>query len=89
MLDISSFLTVVEAYCARAGIAEATLSTRLFADGKRLGGIRGGSDVGVVRLGVAMQWLSDNWPDGVDWPPQVKRPDPKENPKEIPAAAAE
>lgn len=74
MLDIASFLRVVEAYCDGAGIAEATLSTRLFADGKRITGIRGGSDIGVMRLATAIRWLSDNWPDGADWPNDIARP---------------
>ncbi|MCC2608365.1 hypothetical protein [Neorhizobium petrolearium] len=74
MTLISSFLLLAETYCRAAGIAEATLSSRMFRDGKRIGQIREGSDIGVRRLDVAVQWLSDNWPEGFDWPAGVVRP---------------
>jgi hypothetical protein len=74
MTQIDQLLTVIEAFCAGADIAEATLSSRLFSDGKRIAGIRRGSDIGVRRFGEAMRWLSDHWPEGVAWPDGVPRP---------------
>lgn len=74
MLTIEQFLSVVAVFCRAGAIAEPTLSTRLFNDGKRIGAIRAGSDVGARRLALAMSWLSQNWPDGAEWPTDVARP---------------
>lgn len=73
---IASLLRLADAYCAATGIAEATLSSRCFSDGKRLGAIRAGSDVGARRLARAVQWCSDNWPAGAAWPADIPRPFP-------------
>jgi hypothetical protein len=82
MEHLNSFLLVVETYCAATRQAEATLSSRMLSDGKRLSAIRKGSDIGVRRLRQAMQWLSDNWPPDAVWPEDVERP-----PVSIPEAA--
>jgi len=55
-------------------MAEATLSSRVFFDGKRIAGIRHGSDIGVRRLTRALHWFADNWPDETPWPEAVERP---------------
>lgn len=74
MIYVSSFLTLVEIYCLRTGVAEATLSSRLFNDGKRIMQIRSGADIGVRRLGRAMIWFSINWPAEAVWPSDIVRP---------------
>jgi hypothetical protein len=74
MEQIAHLLKLVEGFCFSTKIAEATLSNRIFMDGKRLTAIRAGSDVGVRRIGRAITWLSDNWPTDVDWPAEVPRP---------------
>jgi hypothetical protein len=74
MEQIAHLLKLAEEFCVSTNIAEATLSNRLFMDGKRLTAIRAGSDVGVRRIGRAIAWLSDNWPPDVDWPAEVPRP---------------
>lgn len=70
---ISHLLRLADLFSAATGLAEATLSSRCFADGKRLAAIRGGSDVGARRLARAVQWFSDHWPDGADWPADIPR----------------
>lgn len=74
MNNIDAFLVLVDSYGASAGVAEATVSSRLFNDGKRIASIRRGSDVGVRRLRVALEWLSDHWPEGAAWPCDIPRP---------------
>lgn len=76
MTHLDALFLLVESYRASQNIAEATLSTRLFSDGKRLGAIRAGSDVGVRRLDAAINWFSANWPEGAEWPAAVPRPEP-------------
>ena len=74
MLYVSSFLRLVEAYCTATGVAEATLSSRLFNDGKRIAQIRAGSDVGVRRLDRAMAWFIKYWPGSANWPEDISKP---------------
>lgn len=71
---ISSFLVVIEGFCKAARVTESTLSSRMFNDGKRIGQIRAGADIGVRRLEAGLIWLADNWPEGVDWPADIPRP---------------
>lgn len=72
---IAAILRLSEAYCAAAGVAEATLSTKVLGAGGRLAQIRaGGSDVGVKRCHLAIEWFSANWPEGAAWPDAVERP---------------
>lgn len=70
---MQALFLLVETYCAHAGIAEATLSSQLFSDGKRLKALRGGADMGVRRMDKAIDWLNENWPDGCAWPENVAR----------------
>lgn len=51
-----------------------SLSTRLFNDGKTLRRISEGGDIATGNFERAVRWLSDNWPDGVDWPEGIARP---------------
>jgi len=76
MDQITRLISLIERYCEVTGIAEATLSSRVFRDGKRVSAIRAGSDVGVRRMSMAVQWFSDNWPGSADWPDGVPRPEP-------------
>jgi hypothetical protein len=74
---IAQLLRLAERYCAATGLAEATVSSRCFTDGKRLAALRGGSEIGARRLGRALEWFSANWPDGADWPGDIPRPEPR------------
>lgn len=76
MLTVAALTSVVSVYCQSSGLAEATVSSRLFNDGKRLSEVRRGADIGIRRVERAMQWMSENWPDGADWPGDVPRPRP-------------
>ena len=75
MEGIDSLLTVARAYAALADVSLSTVSSRAFDDGKKLAAIEAGADIQVRRLAKAMQWFSDNWPDG-PWPSGVSRPAP-------------
>jgi len=76
MVNIDQFLELVDLYAEKAGLAQSTVSTRLFNDGKRLDMLRDGRDVGIRKVEEAVQFLSDNWPAGVAWPKAVARPVP-------------
>lgn len=74
MIHLDAFFSLVEAFCIASGHAEATLSGKVFSDGKRIAALRSGSDIGVRRLSRAIEWLSDNWPPNASWPEDVYRP---------------
>jgi hypothetical protein len=76
MTAIIQLLTLVDAYRAATDLAEATVSSRVFFDGKRIASLRSGGDVGAMRLDRAIQWFSDNWPANAVWPADVPRPAP-------------
>lgn len=83
MLTLSAFLLLVDEYGKASGLADATLSSRLFNDGKRISSVRAGAEIGVRRLEKATQWLSDNWPQEANWPDQVPRPNVVRVPREV------
>lgn len=68
------FISVIDAYIAFLGLSDATASTRILNDGKRLTLIRNGAQITVRRANKALAWLSENWPDGAVWPENVNRP---------------
>ena len=72
-MDISAFLSVIDAYSAATGVSDGGLSRRIFNAGHRIRQIREGSDIGVKRMSEALQWLSDNWPEKAVWPADVVR----------------
>lgn len=71
-------LVVARAYCAARGLSMARVSTLVFNEGKKLGLIEGGSDLTTKNLERAMQWFSDRWPEGANWPADIARPVPAE-----------
>lgn len=74
MTMIDSLLLLVETYAKATNLAEATISSRVMKDGKRIAAIRLGKDIGARRLGEAIQWFSDHWPANAEWPPEIPRP---------------
>lgn len=76
MTNIDQFLQLVDAYSAATGLAQSTISTRLFNDGKRLEMLRDGRDVGIRKVAEAVQLISDTWPAESPWPTEIARPQP-------------
>ncbi|MFA7308338.1 MAG: hypothetical protein WC026_16895 [Hyphomicrobium sp.] len=75
MSSIDSLLSVARAYGAAERIDLSTVSWRALGDTKKLPAIVAGKDIQVRRFERAMQWFSDHWPDGADWPETVARPE--------------
>ena len=74
MTMVEQLLKVCDLYCVAVRISRARLSTVLFSRGTRLDDIGSGADIGARLLESKLQWLSDNWPEGADWPEGVSRP---------------
>ena len=71
---ITDLLRVIDVYCAAAGVADSTLSTRMFNEGMKIKRLRAGGDMNTRRVIAAMAWLSAHWPQGAEWPAGVIRP---------------
>jgi hypothetical protein len=90
MNGIDRLLTIARVYGEAEGIKPTTVSSRVFADSKKLGAIMAGGDINVGRYERAMQWFSDNWPENAVWPSDIPRPSSGERPacNQIEAQAA-
>lgn len=74
MTRIDHLLILAKAYAKATGLSEATISTRVMNDGKRLAAIRSGKDIGSRRLEEAICWFARHWPADVPWPLGISRP---------------
>jgi len=70
-----ALIEAVNAFVSVSRMGQRRLSTILFGSGARFDQICAGSDISTSTFERVMQWLSDNWPEGADWPTGVDRPD--------------
>ncbi len=80
MTLVRHLLQTAKAYATAQGLSLSRVSTIVFGDGKVLSRLDDGADLTTRRLETAMQWFSDNWPDGASWPEGPRRPDPSPAP---------
>ena len=74
MRAIDQILSLASTYASTLGIEQSTVSWRAFGDTKKLKALTKGADIQVKRWEQTLQWFSDNWPDGAEWPASVPRP---------------
>lgn len=74
MINIQHLLIVADAYRLATGTEDKTVSSRVFADSKKLTALRSGSDLTISRFNDALRWFSANWPEDATWPMDVDRP---------------
>lgn len=84
MNAIESILTLADAFTKAENIELSTVSWRVFGDTKKLPAMRAGADIQVTRATKALQWFSDHWPNGAEWPSEISRPE--RSPERIEAA---
>jgi hypothetical protein len=88
MRSLTSLMTLIDAYVAATGIADASLSMRVFRDNKKIRSLRHGGDITTSRMDAAVQWFSENWPENLDWPRGVSRPRARKTTSETSQASA-
>ena len=71
--DEQSFLNLIAKIAKRSGYAEATLSTMIFGDGKKVSALRNGSTLTVRRLNDALRYCREHWPEITDAALQPRR----------------
>jgi len=70
---IDTLLTIVDDYKRAAGVAkDQTVSSRVFADSKRVGALRAGAGITVGRYLQALDWFRRNWPAGAEVPAALR-----------------
>ncbi|MDB5445653.1 MAG: hypothetical protein JWQ97_970 [Phenylobacterium sp.] len=75
MSAIDQLLRLTGEYQRATGFTDATVSTHLFNDGKKLSAIKAGKDVSTRRLEAAIHTLSVKWPAEAVWPDDIARPE--------------
>ena len=68
-------LRMAQVYGEALGLPQTTVSWRLFEDTNKLANLEAGRDLYLGRYERALQFLSDTWPSGLDWPADVPRPE--------------
>jgi hypothetical protein len=66
-----------ERYGALAGIGRKRVSTIVFNRSSKLDDLYDGGDLSTGIFERAMQWFSDHWPAGAEWPAGIHRPEPR------------
>ena len=75
IVSAPQILELAERYAAVHALKLQTVSGRVFEDTKKLGAIRDdGADLTLRRATDALQWFSDHWPNGAEWPEGLYRP---------------
>ncbi len=71
-----NLIGLFERYSAAMGVSESRVSTIVLSGGHRIARIRGGGSFTVATYDRVLRWFSDHWPEGVEWPGEVERPEP-------------
>ncbi|MBD9445781.1 MULTISPECIES: hypothetical protein [unclassified Rhizobium] len=70
-------ILVSDTFGQARGLGRQRVSTIVLNRGSTLDGVAiGEKDVTTGTFERAMQWFSDNWPEGAEWPTDVGRPQP-------------
>lgn len=69
-------ITVADRYAQLAGIGRKRVSMIVLNRSSKIDDIAAGGDLNTRSFERAMQWFSDNWPAGAEWPAGVARPRP-------------
>ena len=66
--------TLSQAYLARRPYAATTLWARATKEARFMDRLEGGKTFTVRKYDRTVQWFSNNWPEGAEWPESVPRP---------------
>ena len=72
---MSTTLSLMNTYAKRRRIKLSTLGKHMIGSSTLAERLAEGR-VQIVTIRRVEQWLSDHWPDDLDWPAEVERPEP-------------
>ena len=79
MISPEHIVRLARLYSDATGASITSVSSRVFDDGKKLSAmIDNNADLTLRRAAKALEWFSENWPAGVDWPAEIQRPNQPE-----------
>ena len=70
-------------YGVHQGYELSTISTYAINDGSFFKRLTNGASPTYRTVSFFSRWLSNNWPDSLDWPADIPRPEPASNKKEV------
>lgn len=77
MNDRTRLTRLIEAAAEAMGWTVTTVSWRTSGSGATYDRLCRGHDITTRRAARIVQWLSDHWPDGAEWPADIPRPAPR------------
>lgn len=69
-------LTLIHTFATARGVSGSRVTTLAMNSGNVYRTLVEGGNITLDRIDTAIQWFSDNWPEGVDWPDGLARPSP-------------
>ena len=75
-MNTTELLRVARCLSRHRGVTLATLGRYAANHGAFFSRLGEGKTITEARKERVSQWFSDNWPDDLEWPPGIPRPDP-------------
>ena len=72
-------LELLDRYCGATGRSPATVAALICNQSTLFSRLRAGGSCQIDTWERAVQWFSDNWPAGAEWPDAVDRPTPTDD----------
>lgn len=69
-------VALADALSAATERTRGSISIAIFDDHSRIDGLAAGRDLTTASAERALNWFAANWPEGLDWPESIPRPDP-------------
>ncbi|WP_322895218.1 MULTISPECIES: hypothetical protein [unclassified Yoonia] len=77
-MNKQKLITLAEMYAEHTGLKLSTVSTYATNDGKFFASLKLQSDCTLRRAQRVLSWFSRNWPNDLEWPSEIDRPDANE-----------
>ena len=73
----SHLLLLADIKLESSGMSRAAISRAALNDNTFLTRVDRGENFTIGNFDKVVRWLSENWPDGIDWPADIERPAPE------------
>lgn len=79
--EIQDILTLAGALSSHSGLAVSTISLRASGRGSFFASLAASApaNITLARRDRVLNWFSRHWPEDLEWPSSIDRPDPKED----------
>ena len=75
-MHYEDILFIARSYSRAVGVSLSTIGNRALNNGRFFNRLSRGNGCTVRNYNRACQYLSDHWPEDLDWPPDIPRPEP-------------